>query len=301
MNAVGRFAGVELGGTKAIAILAQGDRIIERHVEPTCGPEATLRSLRSRLDAWHAQAPLGGLGIASFGPLQLDPGKRGFGEMLATPKPRWSGAKVAGILTEGLACPWRIDTDVNGAALAEYRWGAGQGCTSLCYVTIGTGLGGGLLIDGRPVHGAMHPEIGHLRLRRADGDIFGGACPFHGDCIEGLVSGPALAKRLEMDPATAPDDHPGWRHAAADIAELCGTILLTSSAQRILFGGSVATSRPFLLPWIRTQVVAQLGSYLPFLSPDSVESIIQPAGLGTDAGPLGAIALAQAAATDLVR
>lgn len=297
MPGIGRFAGIELGGTKAIAILAEGDRIIERHVEPTRDPGTTLTSLRKRIDAWQARTPLGGLGIASFGPLQLDPGKRGFGEMLATPKPRWSGAKVAGILTDGLDCPWRIDTDVNGAAMAEYRWGAGQGCTSLCYVTIGTGLGGGLLIEGRPVHGAMHPEIGHLRLRRAEGDSFQGACPFHGDCIEGLVCGPALAKRLGVDPAQAPDDHPGWSHAASDIAELCGAILLTSSAQRILFGGSVATSRPFLLPWVRAQIVEQLGSYLPFLSPDSVEHIVQPAGLGTDAGPMGAIALAQAAAT----
>jgi fructokinase len=287
------IAGLELGGTKCVATLGSGPADVrEQHVVPTTDPATTLAGLEAVLDGWAFDA----IGIASFGPIELNPARPDFGSIVATTKPGWNDSDVFRRLSARYGKPLAIQTDVNGAALAEYRWGAGQGCTSLCYVTIGTGLGGGLLIGGQPVHGAMHPEIGHLRLRRVEGDSFDGACPFHGDCVEGLVSGPALAKRLDMDPATAPDHHPGWRHAAADIAELCGTILLTSSAQRILFGGSVATLRPFLLPWVRTQVVAQLGSYLPFLSPDSVESIILPAGLGTDAGPLGAIALAQAAA-----
>jgi len=297
MTAMTRFAGIELGGTKAIAVLAIGDTILDRHVVPTTKPEPTLAALRDVLDEWNRQAPLTGLGIASFGPIQLDAHHADFGQILATPKPGWTGAAVAATLTEGLACPWAIDTDVNGAALAEHRWGAGQECDSLCYITIGTGLGGGILIDGRPVHGAMHPEIGHLHLRRAVGDTFAGACPFHHDCIEGLVSGPALRARFGMDPATAPDEHPIWPLIAADIAELCGAILLTTSARRILFGGSVALSRAFLLPAIRTRVVERLGAYLPFLDAGSAEAIIQPAGLGTEAGPLGAIALAQAAST----
>lgn len=290
-----RYAGIELGGTKAIAVLAQGDAVVERHSIATGEPVATLTALRVILDGWAASAPLAGLGIASFGPIQLDPRDPKFGQILATPKPGWTGAPVAALLSEGLACPMAIDTDVNGAALAEYRWGAAQGCNSLCYLTIGTGLGGGLLIGGQPVHGAMHPEIGHIRLRRVAGDGFPGNCPFHGDCIEGLVSGPALAARFGMDPATAPDDHPIWQHVAADIAELCCAILLTTSARRILFGGSVALSRAFILPWVREIVVSQLESYLPFVTSEAAGEIIQPAGLGTDAGPLGAIALAQAA------
>ena len=295
MIAPARFAAVELGGTKAIAVLAQGDRIVDRRVIPTIAPGPTLARLRRQLDQWHADAPLAALGIASFGPIQLDPAHPDFGNILATPKPGWAGAPVAVVLTRGIACPWRIDTDVNGAALAEYRWGAGAQCSSLCYVTIGTGLGGGVLLEGRPVLGAMHPEIGHLRLRRVADDPFAGACPFHGDCIEGLVSGPALRARFGMDPTDAADTHPVWRHVAADIAELCGAILLTTSAQRILFGGSVALSRPFLLPWVRARVVEQLGAYLPFLDSGSADRIIQPAALGAEAGPLGAIALAQAA------
>ncbi|WP_439571139.1 ROK family protein [Sphingomonas sp.] len=290
-----RYAGIELGGTKAIAVLAQGNAIVERHSIATGEPIATLTALRAILDGWAASAPLAGLGIASFGPIQLDPRDPTFGQILATPKPGWTGAPVAALLGEGLACPMAIDTDVNGAALAEYRWGAAVGCDSLCYLTIGTGLGGGLLIGGQPVHGAMHPEIGHIRLRRVAGDAFAGNCPFHGDCIEGLVSGPALAARFGIDPATAPDDHPIWHHVAADMAELCCAILLTTSARRILFGGSVALSRAFILPWVRQIVVAQLESYLPFVTTEAVDEIIQPAGLGTDAGPLGAIALAQTA------
>ncbi|MFC3582185.1 ROK family protein [Sphingomonas hylomeconis] len=295
MNATTRFAGIELGGTKAIAVIAEGNRIIDRRVIPTVAPGQTLPALRAQLDRWLAEAPFAALGIASFGPIQLDPAHPDFGHILATPKPGWTGATVAATLTDGLACPWRIDTDVNGAALAEYHWGAGGQCTSLCYVTIGTGLGGGVLINGRAVHGAMHPEIGHLRLRRTIGDTFSGSCSFHGDCIEGLVCGSALRDRFGMDPAYAADTHPVWRHVAADIAELCGTILLTTAAQRILFGGSVILSRPFLLPWVREMVVDRLGTYLPFLYTGSAEQILQLAGLGTEAGPLGAIALAQAA------
>ncbi|WP_294054455.1 ROK family protein [Sphingomonas sp.] len=290
-----RLAGVELGGTKSIAVLTDGTTIGERFVVPTTTPQETLARLKAQLLAWHSHAPLSAIGIASFGPLQLAPERPGFGSILATPKPHWSGAAVARALTDSVDCPWRIDTDVNGAALAEYRWGAGRDCDTLCYVTIGTGLGGGLLIGGRAVHGAMHPEIGHLRLRRAPGDDFAGACPFHGDCIEGLIAGPALAARFGADPATVPDDHPAWRHIAFDLAELTGAILLAVSAERILFGGSVALSRSFLLPEVRRLTVARLGAYLPFLTAETAAEIILSAALGPDAGPMGAVALALAA------
>ena len=295
MRSGARFAGIELGGTKAIAVLAEGDRIIDRTVIATTDPHGTLSALRAELDGWMRNGPVDSVGIASFGPVQLDPKRPGYGHILATPKPGWTGAAVAPMLTDGLACPWRIDTDVNGAALAEYRWGAGMQCDSLCYITIGTGLGGGLLLEGRPVHGAMHPEIGHLHIRRMAGDTFAGTCPFHGDCIEGLIAGPALAARFGQDIREVSDDHPLWRHVAEDLAELCGTILLTTSAQRILFGGSVAVSRAFLLPWASALVAQRLGSYLPFLQENGAGARIRPAGLGVEAGPLGAIALAQAA------
>lgn len=297
MSAEVRLAGIELGGTKSIAILTQDGETVETVVRATLDPQRTLGELRRQLDRWHSAGALSAIGIASFGPLQLDPGKPDFGTMLATPKAGWTGAKIAQTLTADLDCPWAIDTDVNGAALAEYRHGAGEGCSVLCYVTVGTGVGGGVLIDGRSLHGAMHPELGHLRLRRAPNDHFAGACPFHGDCIEGLVSGPALTARFGADASALSDADPRWRDVGSDVAELCAAILLTTASQRIIFGGSVMIHRPFLLPLVRELLVDRWGSYLPFLTRKTAEQIICPAGLGTNAGPLGAIALASTALT----
>jgi fructokinase len=286
------LAGVELGGTKSMAVLAREAEIVEQAVVPSRGPEETLADIAQRLREWGGEHDLAALGIASFGPVQLDPAAPGYGRMHATPKPGWTGAAVAETLTRGLDCPWTIDTDVNGAALAEYLWGAGRGATSVCYVTIGTGVGGGLVIEGRPVHGAMHPEIGHLSLRRAPDDGFAGACPFHGDCIEGLVAGPALAARFGGTPAQVPDDDPRWLQVASDLAELAGAILLTTSAQRILIGGGVGLAKVALLDAVRTRLVERMGGYLPFLDRESARSIVRPPELGDRAGPLGSIALA---------
>lgn len=287
------FAGVELGGTKCIAVLAQGNRIVERIAVPTTTPDETLPALNQQLRLWHAQHPFEALGIASFGPIQLNRADPAFGCILHTPKLGWSDAPVAATLTWGLSCPWNIDTDVNAAALAEYLWGAGQGYDNLCYLTIGTGVGGGLLIGGQQVRGAMHPEIGHLRLRRAAGDTFAGSCPFHGDCVEGLICGPALERRFDMHPTSIPDDHPTWQFVVSDLAEIMGAILLTVSSQRILVGGSVAMSRTFLLPDAADLVVKRFGNYLHQLRAKAPHEIVQQAGLGDQAGPLGAIALAQ--------
>jgi fructokinase len=290
------FAGVELGGTKSIAVLSAGREILDRHVVATTTPDATLGALAETLERWEREHPIAGLGIASFGPIQLDIAADDHGRMLATPKPGWSHAPVASVLTRAFPGPWAIDTDVNGAALAEYDWGAGRGCRSLWYLTLGTGVGGGLVVDGRPVHGAMHPEVGHLKLRRAPGDTFAGACPFHGDCVEGLISGPALAGLFGGDPAEVGDEDPRWDHVAHTLAELVGALLLTTAADRVLIGGGIAIARRQLLPRVRAQVLERLESYLPFVTPSSVDRIITTPELGADAGPLGAIALAIRAA-----
>lgn len=287
-----RIAGVELGGTKCIAVLAQEETIVAQEALPTAEPGATLSAVNAILRGWRDETPLHALGIASFGPLQLDPSRENFGSTLATPKPGWKGARISETLIDDLDCPWMIDTDVNAAALAEFRWGAAIGCSSVCYITIGTGVGGGMLLGGKPVHGAMHPEIGHLRLRRASGDGFSGVCPFHGDCIEGLVSGPAIAARFGAPAEEVPDDHPKWEHVVHDLSELVGTIILTHSANRILFGGTVSLARQFLLPRIRARLVSRLGDYLPVLTDEGAKDMIRLAGLGADAGPIGAISLA---------
>ena len=290
-----RLAGIELGGTKAIAVLAQGTSILEKRTFPTAAPEHTLAQLNAALRDWDEAHKLDALGIASFGPVRLDPASADYARMLDTPKPGWRQVAVGERLTIGLDCPWSIDTDVNAAALAEYRRGSATGCDSLCYITIGTGVGGGLVIGGRPVHGALHPEIGHQRLRRAPGDPFIGTCRFHSDCIEGLVSGPALAARFGAPGEVIAEDHPGWDHVAADLGELAASILLTTSAERIVFGGSVSLGRPFLLPMVQSHAVAVLGGYLPYFGRGTAEQTIVLSSLAAAAGPLGAIALAEEA------
>lgn len=290
------LAGVELGGTKVFVLRARGRTIIDRLSIATRGPDETMGEAAATLARWHAEEPFAALGIASFGPLRLDRAVSDFGVMLPTPKPGWSGANIVGALTGGLDCPFAVDTDVNGAALAEWRWGAGaqaeQPSDSLCYITIGTGLGGGLVVNGRPLHGAMHPEIGHIMVRRVPGDSFAGTCPFHRDCIEGLVSGPALAARFGMPGDRIGDDEPGWDNVASDIAQLIGTVLLTTAARQVLIGGGIGMGRPHLIPMVRAKLLGVLGGYLPFVDEASVERIVGAPALGDQAGPLGAIALA---------
>ncbi len=283
-----RLAGIELGGTKSVAILSQGDVIAERVEMPTRSPDDTLGQLAEVLHSWDEVEPIQGLGIASFGPVRLDTTAADYGVILQTPKPGWSGAPVGHILMQAVSCPWMIDTDVNAAALGEHAFGSARGCHSLCYITVGTGIGVGLIIDGKAVHGGLHPEGGHMRVRRASEDNFAGACPFHGDCIEGLASGPALAARFGQPSAEIPDDHPMWDWVAADLAELIGAVALIAAPQRIVLGGTVCLTRSFLLPSIRRKVAAGLNGYLPELADDAIVL----AGLGGDAGPVGAIRLA---------
>ena len=275
------IAGVELGGTKAIAVLAQGRRVLAEERRPTREPAATLPEMAALVAGWARDHPVAALGIAAFGPLDLAAGR-----VARTVKPGWSGADLVGPFAR-LGLPVALDTDVNAAALAEHRWGAGVGEPVLAYLTIGTGLGGGVLVDGRAVHGAMHPELGHLTLRRATGDGFAGACAFHGDCVEGLVSGPALAARFgRTAPPFDPAD-PRWAAAAFDLGQLFAALVLTVSPTRILVGGGVGLGEPAFVAAAARAAAGPLAGYLPGFDP----ALVRPAGLGPQAGPLGAIAL----------
>ena len=187
------------------------------------------------------------------------------------------------------ALPIALDTDVNAAALAEYRWGAGVGCTSLIYITIGTGIGGGVLFEGRSLRGRLHPELGHILLRRDSSDGFVGICPFHGDCIEGLLSGPALAARLGGPVETAEADDPRWEPVVRDLAQFIAMLLLGFAPDRVLIGGGVGIGAPHLVARALADVPAILGGYMPDFD---LASVVTSPGLGADAGPLGAIALA---------
>ncbi len=289
-------AGVELGGTKCIAVVARGREILDRKLWPTGNdPDETLGAIADWLtDAARAE-PFQALGIGSFGPLRLDPAAADYGAIVNTPKPGWSGANLIAGIAGRFDLPVGLDTDVAGAALAEGRWGAAQGCAVHVYLTIGTGIGGGIVIDGKPLHGAFHPELGHIRVRRAVGDVFAGICPIHGDCLEGLASGPAIAARAGVRAETLMPEDPVWQLVALDIAELMGSLIFTLSPQRIVIGGGVGQGQPGLLADIRRATVDVLGGYLPGHGVAEIEKLIVQPALGGDAGVYGAIALALAA------
>lgn len=284
------IAGIELGGTKTVVVLGYPGAIAAREEFPTTTPDETLSRAIATVQAWQAdRGALEGIGVASFGPIRVDRAAADFGIMLDTPKPGWAGADVAGRLQAALGCPLGLDTDVNAAALAEHRFGAARGCPTMAYITVGTGVGVGVLANGAPVHGLMHPEVGHVRLRRAPGDAFAGACPFHGDCVEGLLSGPALAARFGRHPSTVAADDPAWDAVSQDLAQLLAMLLLTISAQRIVVGGGVSNRQPHVLPAALDRLPGLLGGYLRDCTPQALARICVPPALGDDAGPMGAL------------
>jgi fructokinase len=261
---------------------------------PTTSPEETL----DRVVAFFRRGPApAAVGIGSFGPVDLDPASPSWGTVTTTPKPGWQDAAVAPLVAERLGVPVAFDTDVNAAALGEWRWGAGRGLDSLCYLTVGTGVGAGLIVDGRPLRGLIHPEVGHMQVPHdRQRDPFGGNCPRHGDCWEGLASGPALAARWEAEPAELPSDHPAWPLEAEYLASGILNIISVASPRRIIAGGGVL-DHPGLLPLVSERLRELIAGYLrtPMFEDRLREYLVAPE-LGDRAGVLGAIALAQASA-----
>jgi fructokinase len=288
------YGGVETGGTWCVCAMGSGpEEIVESAQFHTTCPEETL----ARIVAFFAAGPaVEALGIGSFGPVDVDRSSPTWGYVTTTPKPGWQHVSVASVVAERLGVPVAFDTDVNAAALGEHRWGTGQGASSLFYLTVGTGIGGGLLIDGRPRHGLVHPEMGHIRVPRdsdPDRADFRGICPVHGDCWEGVASGPAIAERCGSRPEELPETHPIWRIEAAYLALGILSVVLIASPERVVVGGGVM-DHPSLLEMIREQLKELLGGYLetPALADEIGSYVVAPA-LGDRAGVLGAIALAQ--------
>ncbi|MGZ4246346.1 MAG: ROK family protein, partial [Solirubrobacteraceae bacterium] len=232
------YGGVETGGTWVVCAIGTGpDDIAAEESFPTGEPEPTL----ARIAEFFERGPrAAAIGIGSFGPVDLDRASPTWGHVTSTPKPGWAHTPVAPALADRLGLPVRFDTDVTTAALGEQRWGAAAGCDSVCYLTVGTGIGAGLLVDGRPVHGLVHPEVGHLRVPHdRERDPFAGVCPAHGDCWEGLAAGGAIGARWGVHPKEIPDDHPAWALEAEYVALGILAIVLVASPRRVVVGGGV--------------------------------------------------------------
>lgn len=293
------YAALEVGGTKAVLAFGTGPDCLSDLVRiPTNKPDAMFDAVVDAVKAWTG-SPLVGLGIATFGPVALDPSREDWGCILDTPKPGWSGAAIGPELRRRLDLPVAMVTDVVGAALAEGRWGACRDVRAHAYVTVGTGIGVGLVQGGKPLQGMVHPEAGHIPVARdRDRDPFVGSCPFHGDCLEGLASGPAIAARLGFAAEGLWSEDPVWDLIADYLGQLVVTLELTVAPERIVFGGGVG-SLPHLLPRIRAAAHRRLNGYLHHLkAPETMLAHIVPPGLDNRSGVLGALlAAADAFAT----
>lgn len=288
------FAGVELGGTKCVALLARGpDEVLACESMPTSAPDETLGRIAEILAKWQSDEGFDALGVASFGPVDLDRRSPSYGQVKSTPKPGWAGADVLGRLRKAAAVPAVFDTDVNGAALAEIKWGSGKGSADFAYVTVGTGVGVGLIANGLPMRGFAHCELGHIRVARLPADDFPGACPFHGDCAEGLAAGPSLIARVGAERVQSlGTDDPVWESVVWTLAQLCHAIVCAAAPRAIAMGGGVIENHPHLLERIEAKLVESLNGYM--ILPKDGPYVRAPA-LGREAGPLGAIALAMKA------
>lgn len=290
----GLLGAIEAGGTKFVcAVGSSPKQLAERITIPTTSPNDTF----AHVLAFFAQhEPLAAIGVAGFGPLDINPASPGYGTILKTPKPGWSGASFVQKL-RGLRVPVKMETDVNGAALAEQQMGAGQGCRTLAYVTVGTGIGVGIVRDDVPISGMGHYEMGHMHPPHdLTEDPFPGHCPFHGDCFEGLAAGPAIMARFGKSLSELPADHAAHDLIAGYLAHLAMNIILTHMPDRIVFGGGVMKT-PGLMARLCTQTSELLAGYVqaPVLQ-GNLSGYIVPPALGDLAGVTGAILLAQDAA-----
>jgi fructokinase len=296
------YGAVEAGGTKIVcAVGEESGSILAQARFPTQDPATTLSRVVDFLrESSRSLGALASIGVASFGPVELDRASPRYGCIGQTPKAGWSNTDIVGLVTREFSVPIGFDTDVNAAALAEHRWGAARDASDLVYLTIGTGIGGGVLANGAPLHGLMHPEIGHIYPRRHRLDAnFEGVCPFHKDCLEGLASGPAIVARCGAQLEDLPAAHPQWELEADYLGQLCAQLVVTVSPRRIVMGGGVM-SQMRLFPPIRQRMLEWLGGYIDrseLLA--SCEHYVVPPALGAQAGVLGALVLAIEAAKAL--
>ena len=288
------LAAIETGGTKCIVSVGKDPTAATRHQIETTSPSETSASIERILRKEIGHSSLDAIGIASFGPLVVDRESAHYGQIGRTPKPHWEGFNLRSHLQEVFDCPVMSESDVNGAALAEAHWQLDRSIQHLAYVTVGTGVGVGVVQNGSIVNGRSHPEIGHIRVERHPSDrTFSGTCPFHGDCLEGLASGPAIAARWGASLTELSHDHPGQVLEGFYLGQLAVNLVLHHRPDVIIFGGGVPQT-PRLLERIRHECLLLLGDYLPELaSPDTMKTLIASPRLENDAGILGAFMMAQ--------
>lgn len=284
------YGALEAGGTKMVlSIMDETGNVEQQTRMPTKTPAETMPGML----AFFSEHSICALGIGGFGPLNLDRRSPQYGSIMETPKLAWRNFPLMQAFRDELHVPVGLDTDVNAAALAEVRLGAAKGKESCLYITVGTGIGGGVIIHGKPVHGLMHPEIGHTAIVPEPNDPMPrGICPYHACCPEGMASGPAMEKRWGKPAAELPPDHPGWELESAYLAQLCSNAILSFSPEKIILGGGVMQQK-FLLPMIRNKVLKLLNGYIahPVILSNIDEYIVEP-GLGTRSGIMGAFLLA---------
>jgi fructokinase len=289
------FGAIEAGGTKFVCAAGSGPSDLETIQIPTTTPADTLERALEFFRPFRGE--LRAVGIACFGPVDLQPDSETYGYITSTPKAGWRNTDVAGCIRRSLDVPVGFDTDVNGAALGEARWGAAQGLCDFLYLTVGTGIGGGAMVHGEVLHGMMHPEMGHIRVPHdAVQDPYPGCCPFHGDCLEGLASGPAIQARWGMNASELPADHAGLALEARYLALGLSNWVCTLSPRRIVLGGGVM-QQTLLFPMIRAELLRLLNGYIQAREiTEHVDRFVVPAMLGSRAGVLGSLVLAEQAA-----
>lgn len=291
------LAGIEAGGTKFVCVIGEDpDHILKRTQIPTTSPEETLQGA---LDFFVAAArefgegQIDAMGIGSFGPVDLRPGSETRGFITNTPKPGWQNTDICGYFARKLGIPVDFETDVNASALGEGYAGAGRGLSTFMYITVGTGIGGGIIVNGRPIHGLLHPEAGHILLRPRNGDNFPGNCPFHGSCLEGFCSGPAIEKRWGMRADQLDPEHEAWDIEAYYLAQALMAYVLTISPECIIIGGGVMSQQQ-LFPKIRSYLKNFLNGYVaaPAIL-EGQEHFITPPHLGDRSGIIGTLVMAR--------
>lgn len=288
---------IETGGTKcSVAIGTSGGQILKKETYPTLTPEITMPKVFKFFTHEHMQKPLEALGIACFGPLDLHKESSSYGSITTTPKPGWSHYNIVQAMKSAIAIPVGFDTDVNGAALGEQRWGAAEGIDTFIYITVGTGVGVGGIIYNHIMHGLIHPEMGHILIPRHKNDTLKSVCPYHENCLEGLVSGPAIEKRWDVKKATdLEDDHEAWDLEAFYLGTAIANWILTLSPKKIIIGGGILNKKS-LLDKIRKNVQQELNGYVKhkIILADIEDYIVLPKRMG-ESGLLGALALAEKA------